>query len=170
MSLNTFLTTIMISVVATSATGCASWKLSEPDTVAVHPFLPHPAHVAKVCVIRTSVLEHGVTFVSRDNGVLVGATRGPTYFCYYAEPGDHDLSIEADAWASARLRAEAGGSYYLKEEVAVEGGKVRGLGVWVDEAIARSLVDDSEYAVLVGAPEREHLPGTLPFAPARRRS
>src|SRR5215813_9520930 len=105
---NTFLNRLfLVTVLALSAPACASWKLSEPDTVAVHPFLPHPAHVAKVCVIRTSALEHGVTFVSRDNGVLVGATRGPTYFCYYAEPGEHDLSIEADSWASAQLHAQA---------------------------------------------------------------
>jgi len=149
--------------------GCTSWKLSQPDTVAVHPFLPQPSHLAKVCVIRTSVLSDGVTFVSRDNGVLVGATRGPTHFCYYAEPGEHDLAIEAEAWASAKLRAEAGQSYYLKEEVALDHGKVRGEGIWVDEAIARALVDNSDYAVLVGAPGRERVPGDLPFAPAKRR-
>lgn len=155
------------AIFAILVTGCAGWKLSQPETVAVHPFLPQPAHVAKVCVIRTSVLEDGVTFVSRDNGVLVGATRGPTYFCYYAEPGDHDLSIEADEWASAKLRAQAGQSYYLKEEVAIERGKVKGQGVWVDESIARQLVDNSDYAVLVRAPGKERVPDEVPFAPVR---
>ncbi|WP_394826862.1 hypothetical protein [Pendulispora albinea] len=148
--------------------GCTSWKLSEPETATVHPFLPQPAHLAKVCVIRTSVLEKGVTFVSRDNGVLVGATRGASYFCYYAEPGDHDLAIEAEVESSAKLRARPGESYYLKEEVAVLRGKVQGRGVWVDEAVARNMVDDSSYVLLVGAPGRERVPGDLPFAPAKR--
>lgn len=160
---------LVLGLVGVQTAGCASWKLKNPETAIVHPFLPHPSHVAKVCVIRTSVLEDGVTFVSRDNGVLVGATRGPTYFCYYAEPGDHDLLIESDTRAAQNLQAEAGRSYYLKQEVTVDHGKVKGQGVWVDEAIARALVDNSDYAVLVGAPGRERVPGELPFAPAKRR-
>ena len=98
-----------------SLLGCTSWKLSTTD--ALQPNLPPPAGTAKVCVIRTAVVAIAVTFPTRDNGTLVGATSGPTYFCYFAEPGEHVIVSEADEKETARLSAEAGKTYFLKQEV-----------------------------------------------------
>lgn len=67
--------------------------------------------------MRTSVLAAAVTFPTRDNGVLVGATRGPTHFCYLAEPGEHVVTIGADATETATITAEAGRTYVLEQEV-----------------------------------------------------
>lgn len=152
------------------AAGCTSWRLSEPATVQVHPLAPAPSTHAKVCVVRTSVLAQAVTFPLRDNGVLVGATKGPTHFCYFAEPGAHAIVIEADDTEMAGLVAEAGRTYFLKEEVDNVFGWVKCRAVWVNEEVGKQLLDESTYEVLVGVPGSEKLPGGVPVAPARRKT
>jgi hypothetical protein len=119
-------------------------------------------------MVRTSVLAQAVTFPTHDNGVLVGATRGPTHFCYLAEPGEHEIVIEADEVEKAKLTAEAGKSYFLKQEVDNILGYVKCRGVWLAEAEAKSLFDSSEYEVLVGVPGSEKLPPNPPYAPAKK--
>jgi hypothetical protein len=148
--------------------GCTSWKLAPPATAAVHPSSAPPASAAKICVVRTSVLAQAVTFPTHDNGVLVGATRGPTHFCYLAEPGEHEIAIEADELEKAKLTAEAGKSYFLKQEVDYILGYVKCRGVWLAESEAKDLFENSAYEVLVGVPGSESLPPNPPYAPARK--
>lgn len=160
---------LALALVASTA-ACTSYKLAEP-----HPESPRaetlaPAHLAKVCVVRTSVMAMAVTFPTRDNDVLVGATRGPTYFCYHAEPGEHRITIEADEPEHAVLRAEAGHTYVLKQEVDNVFGYVKCRAVWVDPAEGAKLFADAEHQVLVGVPGSERLPGHAPVAPARSAS
>ncbi len=117
--------------------------------------------------MRTSVLASAVTFPTRDNGVLVGATRGPTHFCYLAEPGEHEISIEADEVERAKLTVEAGKSYFLKQEVDNIFGYVKCRAVWLAETEAKDLFDASTYEVLVGVPGSETLPPNPPHAPSK---
>ena len=151
-----------------SSVGCTSWKLSPPATAAVHPSSAPPASAAKICVVRTSVLAQAVTFPTHDNGVLVGATRGPTHFCYLAEPGEHEISIEADEVEKAKLTAEAGKSYFLKQEVDNIFGYVKCRAVWLAEAEANNLFESSTHEVLVGVPGSESLPPNPPYAPSKK--
>ena len=146
--------------------GCTSWHLASPAKAVVHSASPPPAESAKVCVVRTSVLAQAVTFPTHDNGVLVGATRGPTHFCYLAAPGHHNLSIEADEIEHASFEAEAGKSYFLHQEVDNIFGYVKCRAVWVDEATAKDLFPQSTFEVLTGVPGNEKLPPDPPFAPA----
>jgi hypothetical protein len=148
------------------AVGCTSWHLAEPTGPQVAPFGPAAPAVATVCVVRTSILAQAVVFPTHDNGVLVGATRGPTYFCYLAEPGAHTIDIEADEDAQATLMVAAGGRYFLHEEVDNILGYVKCRAVWVTEEAARALVADSDYQVLSGVPGEERLPAVPPYAPA----
>lgn len=148
------------------ATGCAGYKLSQPAKVAYHRGTPPPSDAAKVCVLRTTVLANAVTFPVRDNGTLVGATRGPTHFCYEAEPGDHVLEIDGDALVKTSLRAEAGRAYYLHQQVDFFVGVVKCRPVWVDEAAAQELFDDSIYRVLTSVPDGQTVPPNPPHAPA----
>ena len=121
-------------------------------------------------MIRTAVVAIAVTFPTRDNGTLVGATSGPTYFCYFAEPGEHVIVSEADEKETARLSAEAGKTYFLKQEVDFYFGYVKCRAVWVTQTEAASLFRSSYPGVLVGVPGSERLPPTLPYAPAKRSS
>jgi hypothetical protein len=165
----------LLFVVAAAGTplpiaGCTSWKLAEPQTAAAAPFEPLPPGVARVCVVRTSILALAVPFPTHDNGVLVGATRGQSFFCYLAQPGDHDIAIEADETEHARLEAQPGAAYFLKEEVDNIFGYVKCRAVWVRAEDARDLLASADHRVLVGVPGSEKLPGERPYAPARTTS
>ena len=104
-------TTTWLALASTTLpVACTSWKLEQAVSPLQPPSAP-PANVAKVCVVRTSVLAAAVTFPAHDNGVLVGATRGPGHFCYLAEPGEHEIAIDADEVEAAKLLAEPGRSY-----------------------------------------------------------
>jgi hypothetical protein len=98
--------------------------------------------------------------------VLVGATRGPTHFCDLAEPGDHEIEIEAAEGEKAKLTAEAGKSYFLKQEVDNIFGYVKCRGVWLTEAAAKHLFNSSDCEILVGVPGSERLPPNPPYARA----
>jgi hypothetical protein len=152
---------------ALTGTACQSYTLAEPSTP-LQPWAPAPGGLATVCVVRTSVLALAVAFPTRDNGKLVGATRGPSRFCYYAEPGEHEIVVESDSTAKAHLVAAPEGRYFLKLEVDGLGSSVRGRAVWVTEDVAREDFDSSIYQVLVDVPGSETLPGEVPIAPAKQ--
>lgn len=159
---------LAIVLLALMPVACTSWKLVSSSAAVLRPTSSPPADAAKVCVVRTSVLAHAVTFPTHDNGALVGATRGPGHFCYVAEPGEHEIAIEADEVENAKLTAEAGKSYFLKQEVDNILGYVKCRAVWVDETEARELFAGTNYEVLVGVPGSEKLPSDPPYAPAKK--
>lgn len=150
---------------ALALAGCSSYRLSEPLSPA-SPFQDPPRDRAQICVFRTSVLAQAVTFPVRDNGVLVGATRGPSHFCYLAEPGRHAIIVEADEPEHAQIEARPGGRYYLAQEVDNLFGWVKCRAAWVTEEVARDLAERSAYQVLSGVPGNERLPSEVPHAPA----
>lgn len=150
---------------ALSLTACTSWKLAAP-AVPPAPLPSPPPDRAQICVVRATRLAWAVPFPVRDDGVLVGATRGRSHFCYLAAPGPHLVTIEADQTERAQIFAEPGRTYFLKQEVDNVLGWVRCRAVWVTEAVARDLVAASSYEVLVGVPGMERLPPELPLAPA----
>ena len=83
----------VLAFLAVTAAACSSYRISEPRAEVLHPFAPIPNDFARVCMIRTSRLAQAIAFPTLDNGALVGATKGPTFFCYKAEPGEHVLRI-----------------------------------------------------------------------------
>jgi hypothetical protein len=147
------------------ALGCTSYHLAEPR--ALPPVTPPPG-LGRVCVVRTSPIAMAVTFPVRDNGALVGATRGPGGFCYDAEPGHHTIAIEADEPDRAEIEVEPGGRYFLLQEVENVFGYVRCRSAWIAERVGEEKLADVPYRVLVGVPGRERLPGALPYAAASR--
>ncbi|MFO0675034.1 MAG: hypothetical protein U0169_00730 [Polyangiaceae bacterium] len=109
--------------------------------------------------MRTSVLAMAVTFPTHDNGTLVGATRGPTRFCYLAKPGLHEIVVDTgDAEERATLEAKAGATYVLKQEVDNVFGFVRCRALWIAEDEWKDHFDASEEVVLTGVPGDEVLP------------
>src|SRR4051812_16085017 len=97
---------VLLASCAPVAAGCSPYRISEPRGEVLHPFAAIPTEFARVCVIRTSRLTQAVAFPTLDNGALVGATKGPTFFCYKAEPGEHTLRIQADEPTIVKLQAE----------------------------------------------------------------
>lgn len=148
-------------------TGCTSYKLAEPASP-LNAFAAPPPDRAQICVLRDSWQAQAVAFPVHDGGVLVGATRGPGYFCYLAAPGKHRIAIESDEIEDAQIVAEAGGRYYLLNQVDNIFGYVRSRSVWLAEREARNRMEDLDPQVLVGVPGNERLPAEVPFAPAEK--
>lgn len=141
--------------------GCSSYAIAPPKQPVLHPFQDIGGEAfARVCVVRNNgYYARAVTFVTHDNGVLVGATKGGTYFCYQAEPGRHVLTLEADGDSEITFVAVAGKSYYLKEEAPFHLWKITPRGAWLDDQEAREEIEDSTYEVVVEAPAKDTLPG-----------
>lgn len=157
-----------LAIASFAMAGCTSWKLDAPPAGTVMPSGAIPSGYARVCVVRTSVLALAVPFPTHDDGVLVGATRGPSFFCYLAAPGEHEIAIDADETEHARLTAQAGASYVLKEEVDNIFGYVKCRSIRIRAADAKDLFETVDYRVLVGVPGSERLPPAIPWAPALR--
>ena len=151
--------------------GCYSYGLQKPDTPPVDAF-GAVGDAARICVLRPHVSALAVTAVVHDNDTLVGATRGPTYFCYATQPGRHVITSKADTVEQATIDAEPGRRYFLHQIVDNIFGVVRTRLAWVDEGEAARLIGDCGYRVLVSVPGNERLPTGAPvpaeaFAGAR---
>lgn len=108
------------------AAGCSSYEHralgGPPDELAAPT-----ADAARICVYRPHHVAALVPAVVHDNGRLVGMTRGPSYFCYLAEPGRHtlvtrygddiDAELGTDDHAAATVDVAAGERHYLHHDV-----------------------------------------------------
>ena len=140
---------------------CSPYRLApapeEPGAV-TQPFTTYLDGMATVCMIRSAQIALAVTFTVHDNDLLVGATRGPTYFCYRAQPGRHRIAITSDDGEQRfDVLLEPRARYYLDQRLRFEFGLVVPQGDWVDETTAAQLMRRSEHRVLQGAPASEHL-------------
>jgi len=142
-----------------SLIACSPYQIGPPpaDPLAVtRPFTPYLDGMASICVIRTSRLAMAVTFVVHDNDLLVGATRGPTWFCWRAEPGHHRIAVTAeDGGRRFEIDLVARGRYYLEQGLDYRLGFVTPRGRWVDEIAALALFQQSQHRILQGAPAGE---------------
>lgn len=135
---------------------CSPYTLGDPPKdpdAATRPFIPYLDGMASVCIVRTSPLALGVTFTVRDNDVLVGATRGNSWFCYRAQPGSHRVIMTSeDGSQRFDIDLEERGRYYFDQGLTYELGLVIPHGEWIDEHAARTLIARSRHRVLQGAP------------------
>jgi hypothetical protein len=149
---------------------CSPYSISGSTTPSMLAFGPSRVDVGTVCVIRASTWARGVTFVVHDNQTLVGATKGDSYFCYEAEPGEHEIVSDtfdsADHPGRTSIAIEAGRRYWLQQDHENTFGSVTSKLVWIDEGTARELVSDADYRVLTETPGHEDVPAPVPFAPA----
>ena len=140
---------------------CSAYQIGPPpaDPLAVpRPFTGYVDAMATVCAIRTARLAMAVTFLVHDNDLLVGATRGPTWFCWRAEPGRHRITVTSeDGGQRFEVDLQARGRYYLDQGLEYRLGFVTPRGRWVDESTAATLLQTSEHRVLQAAPAREPL-------------
>ncbi len=141
--------------------GCYSYGLQKPDTPPVDAF-GAVGPTGRICVLRPHWNASAVTAVVHDNDALVGATRGPTYFCYAAQPGRHVITSKADTVEQATLDVEAGNRYFLHQIVDNVFGVVRTRLDWVDESEAARLIGECGYRVLTRVPGNERLPTAAP--------
>ena len=105
----------------------------------------------------------------RDNGRLVGATRGLTYVCWIAATGEHQITSIDDDTGPTLLQARSGGRYWLHQEVMDLAGAVHAHLDWVDDATAAELLDGCEERVRVAVPGHDDEPAAMTIAPAKAR-
>jgi hypothetical protein len=155
-------------VLALVVSGCSGYGLTRPDVPPIDGRGFPPPGLAQVCVVRPHWLAAAVTLPVRDNGALVGVTRGPSYFCYFAEPGGH-LIVSEDAEAGDLVGAQsvsallvAGGRYYLHQKVHPFGHAIE----WVDPDRGFRMLDRTGYRLVARVPAGENLPPAAPIAPA----
>jgi hypothetical protein len=148
--------------------GCASYHLVEPSVPPVDVASAPPAGLARVCVLRPSSEVAAVPFAVRDNDQLVGATRGASYFCYHAEPGDHHITSAAENNRSETwLTTVSGRSYYVHQHINSSFQQIDVDLRLVDEALARQDMKGRPYRMLVSAPGNEAAPAPVPLARVR---
>jgi hypothetical protein len=125
-----------------------------------------PSGAAQVCVVRPDALASQVSMPVRDNGRLVGATRGTTFFCWLARTGEHQITSSDDDTGPMLLHARSGARYFLHQDVMELGGAIHAHLDWVEESAARELLDACEARVRVAVPGHDDEPFAQPVAPA----
>ena len=148
---------------AASCGGCASYGFRQPPTPPVDAFGPAPRGQALVCVLRPHSLGTLLSTGVRDNHALVGATEGPSMFCYRAEPGMHRLSVDNSDAEDLDLVVSAGHRVYVHQRIGFAQDELS----LVDEATARSLAARCRYLIMEEAPDGERLASDVPVARAR---
>ncbi|MSP63433.1 MAG: hypothetical protein EXR72_24435 [Myxococcales bacterium] len=160
----------MACLILFAAGGCSPFWVARPEAPPIDALGRPPGGLGQLCVVREFWGVSAVTLVVRDNGHVVGATRGPSYFCYFAEPGRHRIVSEVsdsgriDAPRETAVEILPGGRYYLAQTVAA-GGQTIG---WISEADAGKRVEKCGYQVLIRGPGNDPLPGMTPVAGAER--
>jgi hypothetical protein len=151
--------TLLFAAAVLSA--CSGYGVSVAKNPPVHAFAPPPDQHATVCVFRPHSIGASVVTPVTDNGRLVGATEGQSYFCYLAEPGQH--LVRVDDARPAELDVVAGEHYYLRHDFK------RGPDTLevVDKPVARALAKQALYTVLDEAPEGLRAPPAIALARAR---
>jgi len=147
--------------------GCGGYAFIEPKTPPIEPFSTPPSDLAQVCVMRPHINASAVTFAVKDNGRLVGATRGASYFCYFAAPGRHRITSHADDQSEAEVTFEPATRYYLHQQVKNTLGYVTGPLEWVPEAEAHKMIGKCDYRVVTEVPDGEVRPPVNPVAAAQ---
>jgi hypothetical protein len=121
-----------------------------------------PPVAARVCVLRPGLLASRTTMEIRDNARLVGATRGATYACWLAAPGDHQIASIDDDTGPTLLRARPGAQYWLYQEVSVLDGQLHAHLDWVDDHTANEMLDQCTVRVRVALPSHDDVVPVTP--------
>lgn len=85
-----------------------------------------PLAPESVCVVREAGEHDDATVPVWDNGRLVGATTGASYFCYPAEPGKHEIVSELLVTANLAVTVRPGAMTWVRQEVGRSGFAQRG--------------------------------------------
>jgi len=167
---------VLMMFVGLMASACTRYELAARDVAPPKTFDALPPNTGQICVVRPHNVALLVPAVVRDNRQLVGMTKGPTWFCWLAEPGVHkimtrygddiDENLGTDELTDAAILVEAGGRYYLHHDVS----KILTISVrWIlDPAEANALIAECQWADLVAGPDKERLPGPGDIVPAAR--
>ena len=153
------------------AAGCTAYRTARPEAPPINALGRPPSSLAQLCVVRPGWGARVVTLTVHDNDKLVGATNGPSYFCYFAEPGQHRIVSSIadqgilDPPRALALTVEPGGRYYLQQSVSPAGHSL----VSQSGEEAAKQIEGCGYQIVIRAPDGTAVPGLTPVAAASRR-
>lgn len=127
---------------------CTPYHLTAPDPPPIDALAEPPYGMGQICVLRPHSLGALITFVVRDNDQLVGATRGPSYFCYFVLPGSHHVTSDSGTIAAVDLAVAPGSRHYLHQVVRIGPDELTP----IDEQQAAQQLVRCEYRLLVDPP------------------
>lgn len=165
-NLSRWLLATTVIVASVYSTACTRYEIALRDDAPGKISDPLPADTGQICVVRPHNVALLVPAVVRDNRQLVGMTKGPTWFCWLAEPGLHkvvtrygddiDENLGTDEISDAAILVEPGGRYYLHHDVS----KILTISVrWVlDAAEAQAMISECQWADVVAVPSGEKIP------------
>ncbi len=157
---------VAIGILVMVTSGCSSYSVAIRDTAPPSAFGALAADVGQICVLRPHEVAQLVPAVVRDNRRLVGMTKGPSWFCWLAEPGVHNIvtrygddideNLGTNEITDAAILVEPGGRYYLHHDVS----KILTISVrWVlDQSEANEMIAECAWVDLVEGPAGERLP------------
>ncbi len=131
------------------------------------PATPAPRGVARVCVLRPDSLAASATMAVRDNGRLVGATRGASYVCWLAAPGEHQITSIDDDTGPTLLHARPDARYWIHQEVSALAGDLHAHLDFVDEPTALEMLERIDTRVLLSVRGHEDEDDAMAIVPAR---
>ena len=158
--------TILSVAVGTSLAGCSHSRVVTADPPPLDALGAPPDGLAQICVLRPHSLGALLTGPVRDNGLLMGATRGPSYFCYLAHPGPHRVTSHTDRDRTLAVLLRPGETLFLQQQVRI--GADRFFPIPAAEAAA--LLARCDYSLLIDTDGEEpapEAPADGPAAPAQ---
>ncbi|MBT9559367.1 MAG: hypothetical protein IV100_25285 [Myxococcales bacterium] len=118
------------------------------------------AGLARLCVVRKTAIGAALTTPVRDNGLTVGATAGPSWFCWHAGPGLHTLTTEVSDAPALELDVLAGEERLIEHRVNIGQDQLidRGDAEPSAPAVAAAELGATRYATLDGMNETATAP------------
>lgn len=131
--------------------GCMRSDLLYPDLAPIDPLAPPVYGMAQICVVRPHTWAMARTVFFHDNGNVVGATRGPSYFCYAAQPGLHLLEVlDGTPPPGVEFPVVAGQRLFFHHWVGLAHDRL----TLMTEEEAPELLDKCDYSQLLDTPQR----------------
>lgn len=129
---------------------------SPPADVQIVP----PEGMGLICILRPHSIGWARTVPVYDNGLLLGATKGPSYFCYVAQAGTHLVDSRSAPNRRLAVTVTAGETRYLHQALRIGADR---LSV-VSEATAQQMLERCDYSLLTFAPSQD-IAAEAPAAP-----
>lgn len=151
----------LVLALAGPLAACSHYRIVVADPPPLDALADPPDGLGQICVLRPHSLGALLTVPVRDSGLLVGATRGPSYFCYLAHPGPHHVTSKTDRERAVDVAVRAGETVFLQQQIRI--GADRFFRIAPADVPAR--LERCDYSLLVEAPGEE-LGSEAPAAPS----
>jgi hypothetical protein len=136
-----------IFIGSSAAAACSPYRVIVPDPPPLDALTEPPEGLGQICVLRPHSIGVLLTSPVRDNGLLVGATRGPSYFCYLAHPGPHRITAKTDGERAVSVAVQPGETIFLHQQIRIGADRF----FRIDAKEAPALLERCEYSLLVDA-------------------